>query len=537
MMKRNDGIVLVVTLLIMVVVMILVGGTMFTSMIDSTVARNQRGANAAYYAAQAGLHQYKTLIFRNLVDYYADEGKGWCESPVAGGIRLDETGSSVHVPGTSRTAAFGDGSYTVTYNVSDTYLILTSVGLVGTSQATVQLVATTGAGPSGTWDNAIFASGTAPGSKAINGNVSVYGAVHIVEGFVEIQEDFAVSGTAGVYNNYVGDNGQNNSDITSKVSAVTGMSLAEAGSLDLCSRLKIARGDVYLESSSSRVGTTNHPIYSVHLGRGKVYHGKPSNRVEVTDHHDSARINLKYPADEGMNSSYQGHELEMPALHASYPNEIPGALNVTTNPNCAWLIQTIKENGQDIVSVSLPPASPSQNRSCQSDDGTSKIEWIAGNPGYFKIQGNVNTGALPLRLNGPLQYEGRGNFRAGTGPNDTDARMRVTGAVTPRNGGYPETNGIALISSGNIRLRATAGDQTMALVAFAKGTIAAEQQPIIVGSMVGTYFDLGTNVPKVAYHPGVRDFAESMCLPGSFCAEGEVRPNPGLLSDISIERR
>ena len=536
-MKRNDGIVLVVTLLVMVVVMILVGGTMFTSMIDSTVARNQRGANAAYYVAQAGLHQYKTLIFRNLVDYYADEGKGWCESPVSGGIRWDRNGTDVHLPGASRTFDFGGGSYTVTYNVSDTYLILTSVGQVGSSRATVQLVATTGAGPSGTWDNAIFASGTAPGSRAINGNVSVYGAVHIVEGFVQIEEDLLVSGTAGVYNNYVGDNGQNNSDITSKVAAVTGRSRAEAGNLDLCARLKVARGDVYLESSSSRVGTTNHPVYSAHLGRGKVYHGRPNNRVEVMNHHDSDRINLKYPADEGVNSSYQGHELDLPVLDASYPNEIPGVLNVAANLNCAWLVQTIRENGQDIVTVALPPADPSQSRSCQSDDGSSKIEWIAGSPGYFKIHGNVNTGALPLRLNGPIQYEGKGAFRAGTGPNDTTARIRVTGSATPRSGGYPATNGLALISSGNVRLKATASDQTMALVAFASGTIAAEQQPVVVGSLVGQFFDLGNQVPKIAYHPGVRDLAEDLCLPGSFCAEGTVRPNPGLLSDISIERR
>jgi hypothetical protein len=132
--------------------------------------------------AQAGLHQYKTLVFKNLVDYYEQYGEGWCASPIADGIK-DENGQVILPPGgTTEPQPFGSGAYQVNLQLSDTFVILTSIGTVGNAQTTLQLVATAGGGPAGVWDNAIFAAGEDPNSRAVNGNVAVYGPIHIVRG-------------------------------------------------------------------------------------------------------------------------------------------------------------------------------------------------------------------------------------------------------------------------------------------------------------------------------------------------------------------
>src|SRR5690606_39481248 len=103
----------------MTAVLIVVFGASFTSMIDRQVASNQQGANASYYVAQAGINHFKTLIFKNLVDYYRDTGQGWCAPPIQGGI-VDEMGQPLLRPGeTTQPLPFGPGAYQVTFHIRE----------------------------------------------------------------------------------------------------------------------------------------------------------------------------------------------------------------------------------------------------------------------------------------------------------------------------------------------------------------------------------------------------------------------------------
>ena len=542
-MKRDEGFVLIASLLIMVVVVVLVFGTSFTALVDRMISSNQRGANAAYYVAQAGLQQYKTLIFKNLVDYYDEYGETWCANPIGAAI-LDEHGDP-YLPagGTNGPYPFGPGAYSVTYQVSDTFMVLTSVGVVGNSQTAIQLVSTAGMGPAGVYDNAIFAAGRSPGTKAITGNIAVYGSMHIVSGSVELdgdEGDLEFSGTAGVYNNYLGNNEQSNSRIVEELEDVTG-----TGTADLCARLKIDRGNVFLQGNS-RLGAEGNPIYSVHLGDGSVYDGnEPREEDEITAHKDSDKVWLKYPAEgDYVNSGYDGYDLALPRLDKEYPDELADALDLAGeqgNQECQWLFQDDK--------VTLPPEDPSASHP-ECTNGTSGISWIGGNPGHFKIDGVVNTGELSLKIgdsqNDTIRYEGMGILRAGKSRNDSSVTTTLTGSIKPiegvhGHGGYPEDNVLAIITSGDAAIKATAGgdDSEIAAIIYTGGTVSIERQPLVIGSLVANDFDMGAgnNVPKVAWHPGIREAAEILCLPGSFCDQGEVPPNPGMLTNISIERR
>jgi hypothetical protein len=317
------------------------------------------------------------VIAEAVWDYYDEHGTGWCESPVAGGI-MDSDGVVMLEPsGAPATGNVGEGTYEVSFQIDDTYLVLTSVGTYGDARSTVQLVASAGGGPASAWDNAILAQGAEAGSKAINGNVSVYGSVHIVDG--DLDGTLAVGGTSGIYNTYRGEGGSN-SDIVDDVDHIVDPFT------DLCARLKVAKGNVYLESGSVQVGTSAEPIYSVHLGDGIVCEEKDSgtgdcktNR-EVMDHHDSTSIYLYYPEGAGINSPYSPYDLTLPALaQAAFAPSFATATAASgawqpASPALSWLPHVpslTTSTSPTVPPPNRPPAADSPNATRRVRSSTS----------------------------------------------------------------------------------------------------------------------------------------------------------------------
>lgn len=583
-MKRNEGFVLILTLMMMVVIMILVFGTAYTTVIDRQVSANQQGAADSYYIAQSGLQRYKTQVFRNLIQYYNDNPSGeWCVNPVAGGITGGGEGT-LTPGGPSIITAFGGGEYEVSYDNNANYITLTSVGRIGNSRSTVQLVATIGGGTAGAWDNAIFATGQEDNTPAINGNVSVYGSVHVVKGDLDVaNENLSLGGTAGVYNDYRGASGQANSDISTTMGTLFGVDYSQPSNQpDLCTKIKLERGDLILESSgnnSSQIGATDIPIYSIHMGQGIVKHKNSDAALE--NHQTEAQINLKYPEGAGMNSGYEGYAVDFPLLPADYPND--RGFNVTiADPNCAWLFNTT--TNPPYIDISAARLGTAAKPIC-GDSGTGDtITWkqdVATGQFHLEIGGTINTGTYDVKITGPVSYRGKGSIRAGrcldapgsTNPgcttpepnppysnqNNRKFDIAVEGTLKPLEGDYLEDTAegdyLGLVASGDIHLTDQPGGSTSAAIAamaYAGGEIRLSKQPIVAGALVSDAFSIGSQVPKVAYHKGVSDAAGKLCLPGSYdlafgCTVG-VGPlgedgdpaTPGdtqPLSDVSFERR
>lgn len=528
--ERESGVALVITLGVVVIVALMILAASITGLIDRGVSANQFRSNAAYYLAQTGIDVYKTAIFRNLVDFYEAEGQGWCESPIRDGIS-DGGGNVILAPHTwSAWTDFGNGRYRVRYDPSGIYFVLTSEGAVGDGRSTVQLIAGAGAGPGSAWDNAILARGTTPGSKAINGNVAVYGSLHIVRG--SIDGTLAMSGTAGVFNDYYGRGQQTR--IYEAVSQIVDPNV------DLCARLKIAEGNVFLESGAVQLGADGHPIYSVHLGDGIVCNQKDNstgncrqNNV-ITDHHDSSLVWLRYPEEENvnLNSPYGPYDHDLPQMQQSlldlaFKTDV-GGVPVT---GCEWLYA----GGR----VRLPPLASASN-SAVCGDGVNTVQWIAGPPGYLEVNGWINFPIGDVDVEATLLYTGQGSFIVGETLDDAAASITVSGGASIRPAfyrSYPLTNALALLSTGDITFSSTASNDPSAVLMWAKGTFAVEKQVTIVGAVIAEDFDLGNNVPRIAYHPDIRLAAENLCLPGTACAGEGVPDNPGLMADIAIERR
>lgn len=525
---RESGIAMIVVLGIVLVVGLMVLAASVTGLIDRGISANQFRSNAAYYVAQRGIDVYKTAVFRNLVDFYGDTNAGWCESPIDGGI-TDGNGIVILPPNTwTNWVSAGEGEYRVRYDPADLYFVLTSEGRVGDAQSTVQLIAGAGGGPGSAWDNAILARGATPGSRAINGNVAIYGSLHIVRG--DIDGTFTISGTAGVFNDYYG--GGNETNILGDVDEIVNTDV------DLCARVKIAEGNVYLESGAVLLGEQNHPIYSVHLGDGVVcrekdqFDGDCKTRNVITDHHDSNFVHLRYPEGSGINSAYGPYDVDLPvlkqeALDRAFKTDNAG-IPVS---GCEWLY-----SGGVVL---LPPTDPTAT-SDTCGDADNFVRWVGGSPGYLEISGDVNIPLGDVQVTGTLLYEGVGTLYVGETLDDADASISFGNGASMRpytSLSYPLDNVMAVVSTGDVTYGSTAANDPTAALIYAKGTFKSEKQVIIVGAVIAEDFDLGNNVPRIAYHPDVRFAAEMLCLPGTACAGDGVPQNPGILADIAIERR
>ena len=268
--RRNEGIALVTVLLIGVVLTIMVFGTALSSLLDRQVSSNQQGSLEAFYIAKEGADKYRTIAFQAFQfylenpDLYADlfkEGIATCGNLFTVGIDFNRDGllqSGTDLLPQERIeerSATGRGSYTINMRASGPYLIITSVGVLGTgdraSRATVQyIIEPTNIGPI---SNAVFATGGVS-NKKLNANGKIFGSVYAGGSGSTIEPVIDSNGNFSMHNFYdestleglVGwrDDGTQVNDF---------LNLNTVERNDLCARLRVHEGMVEL-SGSMQIG-------------------------------------------------------------------------------------------------------------------------------------------------------------------------------------------------------------------------------------------------------------------------------------------
>lgn len=581
-MRQQQGFALIATVLIGLVLFLLVLGASVSGLIDRGVSANQQLANTAYFAAQAGLYQADSVAFHNLVDG-AHPADPLCKSAIEifldtdGNYVLwvtDSSGSTVSTNTLGGTLDNG-ATYTVTVSGSSESLVFKSVGTYYRGKATITQVVTPTL-PGNVWSNAIFADRATPGSNQINGNVSVFGSVQIVDANVQFDESaLTTGGTAGMFNNYFGDGSHANSIIANTVSDYIGQSFGGYDPNtppDLCARLKVNKGSVYLTSASTLGSTYDLPgteIYSVNLGAGNLYTGNLNNPTLVTDwnnaqHSAGNRVSLRYPPDPPGNpvGPYGPYATPFPTDYTSSAknhrgltityNTTDGTVSATGYPDptatdsnpagtassddCSWLYSSTSGGFQ------VPPAD-SQAHTC-SDGNGDHINWVVDptdpqHPdGYLDIGGNVNlldTGGATLNItpsggNTPVAYKGQGTLRVGIGWNGSDVEdngstsaINMSGLLVPYNqsagdGGFPDPDGLSFVTPGDLTDDQPTNSVT-AFLAYVGGTATFKGGSYftLLGSVVAHDVDIINTVPNIAYVPGVATLADAQCLPGSPC--------------------
>ncbi len=557
--RRRDGFLLVTVLFVMVVVAILALGTSFTALIDRQVAARQRVGTEAHYLAQAGMDRLKTALFLELSDQARSElfvcGFPPFDVDLGGGVVLREGDTSAPLP----FEPVSNGWYVLSFERSGGYYVLTSVGYLAptrdaeqrSAQATMQLVAAAGERPSRVWDNAIFTQALSSGSGSLTGTIAAYGSVHVVNGDVELvdeEDGLAASGSSGIYNNYAGRSTSTN--VVSQARSALGLARTDEqpNPRDLCSRLKIARGDVRVRSNAVGIGAEGdtyledgkwvepsplaqvQSIKGVYLGSGDVLDQQGNPLSTATQREIFSRTGV---------SGYEGFDLGFPALEVDFPHSL-GMLDAL---ECG-LIDPISNE------MRLPPVAVGSVAPCFSRDGKSSIEWdeegkVLRLDGVVSLPPGVNvslqgrTGSSKIDV---LEYEGIGAIMVGTKISEDVAsntgRVDVEMEILPKD---PTTNyriggsALSFVTAGDIYVDVPGGGGTVSALLYADRRIDIQKQPTIVGSVVGRSVNVH-NVPKVAFHPDVIDIAEFLCLPGTVCDIGDFG-NRAPWSEVSVETR
>ena len=195
-MRNRQGFILITVLLVMVVVALLVVGTAFTTLVNRGITANQQGSTDAYYVAKAGAEKYKTVVFQTYRYYLGHLDKyrsnndlkdnSACGNFLRIGLDLNRDGdlddsvdlSAEDLKNSRTLGPFGEGngSYEITFKANEQYLTLISVGRVGRSRSTVQLVLE--ARNVSPMSNALFV-GAGQSGNIITGGVNIYGSAYL----------------------------------------------------------------------------------------------------------------------------------------------------------------------------------------------------------------------------------------------------------------------------------------------------------------------------------------------------------------------
>lgn len=422
-MRQPRGIALVVTLAILVAIALLAFATSVTTMISQWSARNERGATEAYYVAETGLQQWKTLLFQayrwqlyQTIDRTAGSRtptRSECGNVLAGGVDWNRNGtieSNETLP-TTRTGTVpmgtGTGTYTITVAQDPTrprFMLVRSVGRYSGSQAIAQ--ATFDLSNTGPWNYAIF-SGRGAANKHLNGGATVRGGLYVQgDPGNPDKEVIGSTGNFAMLNEY---NYSSNAVLSNRLNS-------DMRSLsNLCATLRVQYGRVEVSGSSS-YGTPSNKLLGAYVGDsvndiyGNTSDVCANNRGICTD--DRGAFDLP------------------PALAPRFPefNTTP----CTSDPSKTWAACVRDEaatGGLRITgsAVLFPtgaiPTSPlscvlgnllsggelrfgSTSMDCRySLNGkTGGFRYIGGNPGTLEIYGTLHTGGINVRFSNAVNY-------------------------------------------------------------------------------------------------------------------------------------
>ena len=209
--NNNRGSALLTAYLVITSLLILGAGFLLISTIEARTSEYQRRIASALYIAEAGIERALYDLRQDLINDASSPS--WADSDINGWIvnTADTDASSFYpLPDTSNAAnadygstSLSGGSYAVRIkNVSGADDIwIRSTGTLGSVTQTIEVYARmVNLSP---WSNAIFGGAGSSGTM-VNGNVNIYGSVHILgNGLADGDNAIDLGGTAElVGNNY-----------------------------------------------------------------------------------------------------------------------------------------------------------------------------------------------------------------------------------------------------------------------------------------------------------------------------------------------
>jgi len=357
----------------------------------------------------------------------------------------------------------------------------------------------------GVWNNAIFAGAGASG-KAINGNVDIRGSVHLLgdgEPFIDANGDgvwnpaepyqdangngmydppltvtelnSSFSGNAFIGNNYVGISFELESQIP-QIPLIGGLK-------SLGAEVRVKHGRIKVQGSA-RIGEE----FNNGINKGKV------EGTFVNDGWTGSPGAGGVFSDNGTNNGYDLDDLvPFPYINGlgaqPYYDPITGTTYSTHEQFLNDRSLTINLPAFD-TSMNSFQFGPDANGNMMRWDKPSGVLTVQG---IVKVNGNLNFG----QKNQTIRFDGRGTIYA-TGS------ISVHSNLLPRAGRvFPIDAALGFIAVRDINLATGPGDAQLKMMGafYAQGIIRSAKQNQIAGTFVGSYYDMGTNVPNIYQVP------------------------------------
>ncbi len=436
---------------------------------DSKSVEWQKRTAQAFYVAEAGIER---AMYDLKQDFINDPSQPSFSDGAINSYAIGPNTTGFYPIPYSNNSLNG-GSYTVTLKnitgVSDAVWVRSTGGIGNTTQTIEvypKLVRLS------VWDNAIFAGRGASG-RMINGNVNIAGSVHILGSNLS-SWDYAVDlgGTADIVkNNY----GGLDPALAARVPALPTTNFNGETVSTLNAKLRVKHGKVGL-SGAAGAGEADAAGNAVK---------ETVDEVHVTDGFGGNKGSSQVYSDNGWSNTYDlGNSVPFPSLsdpHAGYPT-----YQQYLRAN-ALVINDAAELAE------LANLTPNSNFNYSGANGAVSMD---GN-------GNLAISGIVYIEGGDLNFNKAGSKKtityAGTGALLTTGSAQINvNLVTSGNNSFP-TNILGLMTPNNITMN-EANIDVMGLF-YAENTVTVQKQTDIMGTIVGNYFDMGTNVPAIFQVP------------------------------------
>jgi len=474
--RNKKGSALLSAYLVITSLLILGAAFILLVTVESRTAEYQRRIATALYIADAGIER---ALYDLRQDIITDPSSpSWSDGMINGWVvDINDTDSDgfYPLPDTSNAAnsayastSLSGGSYSVRIkNVSGSSDIwIRSAGTLGSVTQTIEVYASLiNISP---WNNAIFGGAGASGAL-VNGNVNIFGSVHILgDGLAPGDNAIDLGGTAElVGNNYAG----LDSSLKALVPALPTIVLGGETVETLGAELRVKNGLVGL-SGNSAVGQAN--------ATGNAYK-ETVDGAYVTDGYNGTAGTGNVYSDNGSTEGYDlGDAVSFPSLSNPYPD----------NPGQDYY-EYFADNAL-VLTTELASVTPSSNLNL--GDCSSNCVYMNAD-GNLQVEGMVYvSGTNNLALtSGDFTYSGKGTILV-TGDVTIDANLITSGAES-----FP-TNILGVMTPNDISLGASSQKDIMGLF-FAEGEVTANKQTDVLGTLLTNYFDLSNQVPSIYQVP------------------------------------
>lgn len=502
--QNNRGSVLLVTYLLTTTLLLLGAAFLVMGATEAKRTEIQHKSDLAFYIAEAGIE--RTIY--DLKQEFETGDKDW-----SNGITISGDANSPYGPNTGAfydiyvdgggdpEVTYPSGSYSYTHAFSPTndnhYKVklrnvagdiwIRSTGEVDGVTQTIQVyVKIVNVSP---WNNAIFGGAGSSGTM-INGNVNIYGSVHILgNGLGPGDDAINLGGTAElVGNNYnIGPQGMSQS-LKDKIPDLPTTILNE-GTPDeevvdtLNAELRVKNGVVSLSGNSS-VGEADDPSGNTVK--------ETIDGAYVTDGYGGSKGITNVHSDNGTNEAYDlGDAVTFPSLSNPY------GIYVDTYDYFDQTGYTFSV-GEKAILADLTPGTPNFQYGATSDCSVD-INCIKMESGVLTIKGKVYINGGSLKFSGgTIEYTGSGTILV-TGDVTIDDSL-----VTQGDDSFP-SNVLGIMTPGDIDIGEGPGAAQIDVMGlfFSEGEISTAKQTNLVGTIIANYFNIASQVPSIFQVPEV----------------------------------